>query len=195
MGSEQIYFLEWWRLSYFPNPWIYFLISFFSPLCRISTRASSILTQMVASSWTFMCCFPGFSIWKNVVFFLRFLSRTTPMSLPSLKSKMPVSSRNSLVADSSRVSFTLQRHFGSIIFHVLWQTQSSSVFDPRLRVQMPPAHGSSQKREEIYRFMFLRERETGCTFFFIEALYEIFLKIEEINLHNPIFYLYSRYFI
>jgi len=74
------------RIVYFPNLSIYSFTNFLSPLCRISTRASSILIQSVASSWNWVCCFPGLLILKKVVFFRRFLSRTTQIFSPSLKS-------------------------------------------------------------------------------------------------------------
>jgi len=72
-----------------------------------------------------------------------------------------------------------------------WRTQSISIFHRLSRRQIPPAQGSSQKIEAIY---FLHRSKNPV--FLVHFIHGIIAKISknEKNLHNQIFYLYSRHF-
>lgn len=126
-----------------------------------------------------------------MIFFRLIRSRIVPIFHPRVLLYIPVSSWNSRRAASFVFSHRLIRHFGSITPPSLCMTQMISLIHLLSRMHIPPAHGSSQKKDAMNFFHCSNNRP-----FFIDFIWWIIGEKEknEKNLHNHIFYLYSRHF-
>ncbi len=147
---------------------------------------------MIASSRILVAGDSVYFIRKKTIFFLLNLSRTVAISDTMELFCTPVSSRNSRIAAVSNDSHFFTRHLGSMWLPSLWSTQRISLFHFLSRIYIPPAQSSSQKYEAIF---FFHISSIFCLFLtdFMNCIIGILEKNEK-NLHNYLFYLYSRHF-